>query len=130
MSAFPEILQSALHGLHSQPLTPPLGVKVPSDFSTTASTGRSPTCLFRGGDGPGVGSSGRGQRELTGGSEEERRTGLPIPEMRHSWEEEGKSKKAATGNMKEKVSQTESLEGGEERWAETAPLQAGPCWET
>lgn len=40
-----------------------------------------------------------------------RRTGLPIPETRHSWEEEGESPKAAAGNMKEKVSQTETLGG-------------------
>lgn len=110
-------------------LSPPLWIKVPSDFTKTGSTGRSPTCLFRGGDGLGVGSSGLGQRELTGGSEEGRRTGLPIPETRHSWKEEGESEKAATGNMKEKVSETlggrrgreagrESLQVQRQQWAE------------
>lgn len=48
-------------------------------------------------------SSGLRQRELTGGSEDERRTGIPTPETRRSWEEEGESKKAAAGSVKEKV---------------------------
>lgn len=30
---------------------------------------------------------------------------LPIPELRRSWEEKGQSRKAATGDRKEKVSQ-------------------------
>lgn len=50
-----------------------------------------------------------------------RRTGLPIPETRHSWEEEGESDKAATGNTKEKESQT--LGGGRGREAGRESLQ-------
>ena len=108
MFAFPENLQSALCGVQRQPRTPPLWIKVPSGFTKTASTGKSPTCLFRVGDGLGVGSSGLGRRELTGESEEERSMGLPIPETRCSWEEEGESEKAAAGNRKEKASQTDT----------------------
>lgn len=102
---------------------PPASIKVPSGFPKTPSIGRSPTCLFRGGDGLGVGSSGLRQRELTGGSEDEHRTGLPIPETWHSWEEEGESEKAATGNMKEKLSQTEILGGRRRREAGRESLQ-------
>lgn len=47
--------------------------------------GKSPTCLFRG-DRLGVGPSSLGQRQLTGGLEEEHRTGLLIPETQRSWE--------------------------------------------
>lgn len=70
-----------------------------------------------------MGSSGLRQRELTGGSEDEHRTGLPIPETWHSWEEEGESEKAAAGNMKEKLSQTETLGGRRRREAGRESLQ-------
>lgn len=101
VSAFPENPQSALLGLCRGPAEPtPLNQ---SGFAETPSTGRSPTCLLRGGDRLAVGASGSRQQELTGGSEDERRTGLPIPETWRSWEEEGSPRKAATGNVKEKV---------------------------
>lgn len=52
-----------------------------------------------------MGSSGLGQRELAGESEEEHRVVLPNPETQRSWEERGESPKAATGDRKEEVSQ-------------------------
>lgn len=134
--AFPENLQSARLEVCRRPTEPTLCIRVPSGFTKTPSTGRSPTCLFRGGDGLVVGSSGSRQRELTGGSEDEHRTGLPIPETRRSWGAEGESKRVAAGHMKEKAESDtwrEERKRGRERefsgterqhWAE---LRLGPA---
>lgn len=75
------ISQSAIFGGLREPRMPPLGSKSPpSGFTKIVSTGKSPTCLFRGGGSLGVDSSSLGQREIPGGREAEHRTGLPRPE--------------------------------------------------
>lgn len=76
-------------------MDPTLWFKVPSLWLyQIVSTGKSPTCLFRGGGSLGVDSSSLGQREVPGGREAEHKTGLPVPESRRqSWEEKGSPEK-------------------------------------
>ena len=63
-----------------------------------------------------MGSSGLGPRELTGGSEEERSIGLPIPETRCSWEKEGESEKKQPQEIgRKRRVRLRHLDGGEEK---------------
>lgn len=144
MSSCTGILQSesVTHGGWRQPCIPPLGSKSPpSSFIKVASTGKSPTCLFRGGGSLGVESSSLGQRGVAGGRWAEHRTGLPMPETRwQSWEEKGSPQKQPkeTGKKRRVRKGTWSWQGEtrnrrlgcveEQRCGWLGSCKPGPAW--